>query len=365
VTVPDHRPRLGRSAGVKVAGVFGAVLGVAAAGVAAGVAAERAVVRRSKRWPDPHADEAFGSLPYDEEFMLEMTDGTDIHVEMVEPTVTGGARPAVVFVHGFCLDMGTFHFQRKELAERGETRMVFYDQPGHGLSGQLKTGEYRLSRLGRTLRAVIDKCVPEGPLVLVGHSMGGMTIMALAERYPELFADRVVGTVLIATSGGRLEQSKIGLPAILARAGGPLLPIIDNATRLTGGMLDQARKASANVAWLLTRRYGFGTARPSPALVSYVERMNSLTSTETVARYLRTLYSHARYPALAALRNTPTLVIVGDKDMITPVAHSEEILRRLPDAEFVKVPKSGHVVMLEHADQVNAALVDFLDRLAA
>ena len=77
--------------------------------------------------------------------------------------------------------------------------------------------------------------------------------------------------------------------------------------------------------------------------------MNSRTSAETVARYLRTLYSHARYPALAALRDTPTLVIVGDKDMITPLTHSEEIVRRLPDAEFVTVPDSGHVVMLEHA----------------
>ena len=48
--------------------------------------------------------------------------------------------------------------------------------------------------------------------------------------------------------------------------------------------------------------------------------------------------------------------------MITPVTHSEEILRRLPDAEFVKIADSGHVVMLEHADEVNAALIHFLER---
>jgi pimeloyl-ACP methyl ester carboxylesterase len=45
------------------------------------------------------------------------------------------------------------------------------------------------------------------------------------------------------------------------------------------------------------------------------------------------------------------------------VIHSEEILRRLPDAEFVKVPDSGHVVMLEHPDEVNATLVGFLQKL--
>ncbi|HEY0698955.1 MAG TPA: alpha/beta hydrolase, partial [Micromonospora sp.] len=207
--------------------------------------------------------------------------------------------------------------------------------------------------------------VPEGPLVLVGHSMGGMTIMAFAELHPELFGDRVVGTVLIATSGGRLDEAQLGLPAILARTGTPLFFLVGNATRLTGGVIDRVRRASSNVAWLLTRRYGFGTDRPSPALVSYVEDMNSHTSADTVARYLRTLYLHSRYPALEALKRTPTLVIVGEKDMIIPVTHSEEILRRLPDAELVKVPDSGHVVMLEHADEVNAALRDFLDRLTA
>jgi pimeloyl-ACP methyl ester carboxylesterase len=207
--------------------------------------------------------------------------------------------------------------------------------------------------------------VPTGPLVLVGHSMGGMTIMALAELYPEMFSDRVVGTVLMATSGGGLRgETRFGLPAIIARAGMPLLPVVNSAARLSSGVLDRARRASADLAWLLTRRYGFGCDRPSAALVSYVEEMNSRTSTETVARYLRTLYTHARYPALVALKDTPTLVIVGDRDMITPLSHSEEIVRRLPEAEFVMVPDSGHVVMLEHADEVNEALVAFLDRIA-
>ncbi|MEV1288458.1 alpha/beta hydrolase [Micromonospora sp. NPDC049679] len=372
------KPRGLRPGTARKAGIFGAVVGLAAAGLAAGVAAERAIVRRSKRGVgDPHADEQFGELPYDETCVVTTADGTDIYVEVVEPAdgveldtgfadgVIGAPRPepTIVFVHGFCLDMGTFHFQRKELARLGDYRMVFYDQPGHGRSGKLETGEYELPSLGETLRAVIDETTPEGPLILVGHSMGGMTIMAFAELYPELFGERVVGTVLMATSGGLVEQARFGIPALIGRVGGPLLPLVNNATRLTGPMIDRARQASSDLAWLLTRRYGFGNPRPSPALVSYVEEMNSRTSVETVARYLRTLFTHARYPALVALRDTPTLVIVGEKDMITPVTHSEEILRRLPDAEFVKVPDSGHVVMLEHAAGVNAALVEFVEKI--
>jgi pimeloyl-ACP methyl ester carboxylesterase len=352
------------------------VVGIAATGVAVGVAAERLILRR-RRPPaplDPYLNERFGPLPYDECLTIPGGDSLDLYVEIVERSdgidldfsadfgIVGEAEPTLVFVHGFCLDMGTFHFQRTALAQRGDYRMVFYDQPGHGRSGKLESGEYELPALGEALRAVLDETVPEGPVVLVGHSMGGMTIMAFAELYPEYFDDRVAAVVLLATSGGRIEEAKFGLPVIIARVGGPLLPLVNNATRLTGGVIDRARHASSDLAWLLTRRYGFGSPRPSPALVSYVEQMNSRTTADTVARYLRTLYSHARYPALVALRSTPTLVVVGDKDMITPVTHSEEIVRHLPDAEFVTVPDSGHVLMLEHPDEVNAALLDFLEK---
>ncbi|MFI2661339.1 alpha/beta fold hydrolase [Micromonospora carbonacea] len=353
-----------RTAAGRVAGVVGAAVGVAAAGLAAGVVSERALVRRLKADPaDPYAGEVFGQQRHDEAFRLELPDGTDIHVEVVEPTRPVPGHPTVVLVHGFCLDMGTFHFQRKLLAERGEHRIVAYDQPGHGRSGRLETGEYDLAALGRTLRRVIDRTAPEGPLVLVGHSMGGMTIMAFAELYPELFGDRVVGTVLMATSGGLLAETKLVAPALLGRVGAPVLYMVSNATRYGGPAIDAARKSTSNVAWLLTRKYGFGTPKPSPALVSYVELMNSRTSADTVTRYLRTLATHSRYPALAALAGTPVLVVVGDKDMITPVTHSEEIVRRLPHAEYLKIRDSGHVVMLEHADEVNGALTRFLEGL--
>lgn len=361
------------------AGLVGAVVGLAAAGVAVGVAAERTLVRRARRGDsDPYAEEPFGQLSYDEALAVPTADGLDLYVEIVE-SVDGIAleadfaaavageesepEPTVVFVHGWCLDMGTFHFQRKELTRRGAWRSIYYDQPGHGRSGRLATGEYELPVLGDGLKAVLDETVPHGPIVLVGHSMGGMTILAFAERYPDYFAQRVAGVALIATSAGRLESGGTGLPELIGRVGKPMLPLLGGATKLTGGVIDRARRAAGDLAWLLTRRYGFGGENPSPALISYVERMNSNTPIETVARYLRTLYSHARHPALAALRDKPVLLVCGDQDPITPLSHSEEMKAHLPDAELVVVPNSGHVVLLEHADEVNKALLEFLERV--
>ena len=362
---------------VRGAGVIGAVVGIAATGVAVGVAAERLILRRRRppAPPDPYLNERFGPLPYDECLTIPGGDGLDLYVEIVERSdgidldfsadfgIANEAEPTLVFVHGFCLDMGTFHFQRTALAQRGDYRMVFYDQPGHGRSGKLHHGEYTLESLGNALKRVIDETVPDGPIVLVGHSMGGMTIMALAELYPDMFGDQIQGVVLISTSAGKLDEVNFGIPDFLSRFTKPLMPVVIGAGELTAGVVDSIRRASTDLAWLLTRRYGFGSARPSAALVSYVEQMNSRTGTEVVTRYLRTLYTHARYPALEALKLIQALVICGAEDKLTPPEHSAEICRILPDALFVEVPAAGHVALLERPDIVNAALLEFLEQI--
>lgn len=339
----------------RTVGLIGGIVGIAAAGVAAGVATERYLTHRSRRGDDPLADEPFGELPFDEELTVTGAQGVALHVEIVD-----GDGPTLVFVHGFCLDMGTFHFQRREFA--GRYRSVFYDQPGHGKSGRLTKGEYSIDALGESLKAVIDATAPTGPIVLIGHSMGGMTIMALAEQEPALF-QRVAGAVLISTSAGKLDEVNFGLPEIVGRFRRPLMPIIRAAGPLTSGVVDRARSAASDIAWLLTRRYGFGSSRPSPALVSYVERMNSTTSTEVIAKYLRTLYAHARELGLGALREVPVEIICGDVDVLTPLDHTYEVAAALPDAEVVVVPGGGHVVLLEKADEVDEAIDRFLRKI--
>jgi len=348
----------------KQVGILGAAVGVAAAGLATAFAVERALVRRSVNAPgDLHADEPFGDQPFDAELTVTAADGTTLHVEIVEPRAAT-AKPTIVFVHGFALDMGTFYFQRKVLSEQGDHRLVFYDQPGHGKSSRLKSGDYDIAALGKSLATVLDATVPDGHIILVGHSMGGMTIMAFAEQYPEWFGDRVMGVVLMSTSAGLIDKTKLGIPSLVARASAPFFPLWGGAARLGGGAIDKARVASSDLAWLLTRRYGFGEVKPSPSLVTFVESMNSKTSVETLTKYLHTLYTHNRFPALSTLSGVPVLVIVGTRDYLTPVTHSEEILRHLPEAELVKIDNSGHVVMLEKADEVNAALIPFLEKIS-
>ncbi|GAA1795743.1 alpha/beta hydrolase [Luedemannella flava] len=356
-------PTNGRFSKRKV-GIVSAVVGVAAAGIAAGVATERILMGRNRRITDadPYKDEPFGALGADETRTVTTADGLDLHVEIDGDPA---APLTVVLVHGFCLDIGTFHFQRKLLRTIRGVRIVAYDQPGHGLSGRLRSGEYSIQQLGRDLRTVIDETTPAGPVVLVGHSMGGMVIMALAEQSPELFGvgQRVSGVALVASSAGEMSGVTFGLPKVLAKVRTPLLPVITNAGRLTAPVWDRARQAHTDLAWMLTKRYGFGSTKVSPSLVSYVERMNASTPTDVVARYVRTIDAHNRFPALTSFEDSPTLVIVGDEDLLTPVEHAEAICRVLPLAQLVVVPNAGHVVMLEHHEAVDAVLGPFVRNL--
>ncbi|HEV7757247.1 MAG TPA: alpha/beta hydrolase [Mycobacteriales bacterium] len=352
------------------AGLVGALLGVAAAGVAAGLATERFAVGRTRnRVADPYADESFGRMPCDAEFTVSGQDGVDLHVEVVEPA-EGEPELTVVFVHGFALDMGTWHFQRRALGAvpKPRVRAVFYDQPGHGRSGRKPSGDYSIDELGEDLAAVIAQVAPAGPLVLAGHSMGGMTIMALAEHHPELFESRVVGIALVSTSAGDLDAVALGLPGpvadLVGRIRRPLTPAFAAALRARPGLLEKGRAAGSDLAYLLTRRYGFGGADVSPSLVRYVEQMNSATPLDVVAGYLRTLSDHERYAALEVFDGIESLLIGGEDDLLTPIEHTEEMARLLPGAEYVEIADGGHVTLMEHADVVNAHLLAFLQRAA-
>jgi len=303
-------------------------------------------------WPDARR------LRYTPTLRVPSDDGTGIAVEILGD---GHPGPTFVFAHGWTFSSRSYHYQRM-LAEK--YRLVFMDHRGHGESDLGPRENRTVDQIGRDLAAVIEATCANREVILVGHSMGGMTIMSFAEKYPEWFGNRVTGVVLISTSARLIDRAKLALPSLVARASAPFFPLWGTAAHLGGNVIERARFASSDLAWLLTRRYGFGDSKPSPSLVSFVEGMNSKTSVETLTKYLNTLYNHNRYPALAALRGVPVLVVVGDKDYLTPVSHSEEIIKRLPDARMVKIEDSGHVVMLEKAADVNAAILPFVEKIS-
>jgi pimeloyl-ACP methyl ester carboxylesterase len=347
----------------RIAGVVGALGAAAAVGAAVGVAAERVIVRRALR-PDPERDEPFGGLR-GRVVPVIADDGTMLHVEVEDPPEGSVADRAgdgltIVFSHGYALEEDSWHYQRRDLRALG--RLVFWDQRSHGRSGRGPAENATIDQLGRDLAAVIAATAPTGPLVLVGHSMGGMTVMSYAAHHEDEFGERVRGVALIATTSGGLAEVPLGMPAPLARWFHNAAPQVAGVLARRKELVERGRRAGSDIAYLLTKVYSFGSNVP-PSLTGFVHRMLSATPIDVVAEFLPTLETHDKKAALAAVGKVDTLVLVGDADLLTPSGHSDEIVRHVPGAELVIIPDSGHMVMLEKYPEVNQHLRELVGRV--
>src|SRR5689334_20507129 len=124
------------------------------------------------------------------------SDGVELHV------ATYGSGPlTVVLLHGWTLDHRLWRRQTADLSERfGEqVRVLAVDLRGHGRSGSSELSDTNLFRLADDVHAVLAQCAPTGPVILAGHSLGGMAILEFAHRYPTDFAERVAGVALVSS----------------------------------------------------------------------------------------------------------------------------------------------------------------------
>ena len=280
---------------------------------------------------------------------VELPDGVRLNVEQHGPA---DAPATVVLLHGWTLDSGTWAYQIEELAAQG-LRVIAYDARGHGRSTAVSRRDATLDRLGDDLAAVIGALAPEGPLVLAGHSLGGMTIMEYAERHRDQFAERVAGLVLISTTAEGDAHTAYGLPgqftslvrlaettsaAVLARLGG---------WRPHRIMMPALRPG---LRWLL-----FGHPC-DPETMRIAEASLARAPLCSIGGFRPSVGSHHRLDTLAALAPVPTTVLVGDRDRLTPPACAESIAAAVPGAELIVLRGAGHMLTLERPDAVTRAI---------
>ena len=340
------------------AGLFGLGLGLLAAGAAVGAMAERRMMGRT---PQSAAEAAggYGSV-HSPPVVVTADDGVELYAEIDEPQ-PGAAYEGLtmVFCHGYALNLDVWHHQR--LALSGAVRAVYWDQRGHGRSGRGPSGPVSIDLLGEDLAAVLRTTVPTGQIVLVGHSMGGMTIMALAAAHPELFAGRVVGVALISTSAGHIAEITLGIPERLAQLAHRAAPGVVATLGRSPRLVELGRRTGNDLEFLLTRVYSFASPVPAAA-VDFVARLNAGTPIEVVADFFGAFRGHDKLAALQVLRPVATLILVGENDLLTPADHSRAMAAELPDAELVVVEHCGHMILLEYPDLVSRRLRELLER---
>src|SRR3954447_25372963 len=244
-------------------------VGATAAALAAGGVVERRVVK--SRASGAAGADRLGGLRGDP-VTVRTDDGLSLYAEVDEAAGvrTGEPEPTLLFVHGYALNLDCWHFQRQYF--RGKHRLVFYDQRSHGRSERTDKEHATIDQLGHDLCRVIEQLVPEGPVVLVGHSMGGMTIMAFAEHHPDVFAARVRGVALISTTAGGLKTHRIVSRLIPDAVGAELGPRMIAVLARAPQLVDRVRRSGSNIGFMVAEEFAFGGDVPA-SYVEFVENM--------------------------------------------------------------------------------------------
>src|SRR5262245_1053563 len=325
--------------------------GIAAGAVAGGVIGR--TVLNARRRVDPEADEHLSELPLEDLGPVRSFDGTELAVRAAgDPS-----NPTIVFVHGFSLDLTTWHYQWTELSD--SFRCVLFDFRSHGRSARAAEGDLSSLAFANDLAAVIE-AAGSGPLLLVGHSMGAMSMLAMAETRPDLFDGPVAGVVFVGSAASDLVRGAFGSMTELLR---PRL----GSLRQAAGRVNRLRKAvlssPGDVGQMVARATQFGS-EASPNLVRYVVGIAARAPSEVWTDGLAGLMEMDLRHAIEHIR-VPALVIVGDQDRMTPPATSVALAGELPEGRLEVIEGAGHFPMMERHQDFNRRLGAFAAEVLA
>ena len=251
----------------------------------------------------------------------------------VDPELPPDA-PTLVLAHGWAVNHESWLPVVEKLA--GEpVRIVLWDQRGHGRStiGLRRTeiASVSVEHTGRDLDVVLRSVVPpSSPVLLAGHSMGGMTVMALAEQRPDLFGSRVRAALLVATASSHVALGeRTGEAAVmrLAAKGLPLPP---------GG--------NGRIRALVRGLFGDGA---DPADVEAACEQVAATKLTTFAAFYGALLGVDQRAGFPALERVRVSIVAGRLDSLMPVTRARALRVALPHATFVDIARSGHMLPWE------------------
>ena len=236
----------------------------------------------------------------------------------------------VLFLHGFPLDHTNWMPVMDQLS--GSGRHIAPDLRGFGQTdapaGLVRMETYAEDSVRLMDYLKIDKAV------VVGHSMGGYVTLAFAHKYP----DRMLG---------------MGLVASQARPDAP-----DRKTGRYDSAKSVATQGSVFAANTLPSKYS-----SDPAIQEQVRQIILKTQPNGIVAALMGIAEREDAVNWLESIKVPALVVSGGADMLIPPAVSHEMADKLADVEYVEIPGTGHMLMLEKPDQAAAAIRRLIDRV--
>ncbi len=254
----------------------------------------------------------------------------------------------IVLIHGWSCSIEYWNPQINDLAD--EYRVVAYDQRGHGES-QPGTRPFGTQQLADDLCAVLDAVLRPGQrAILVGHSMGGMTIQAWARHYPQQVPQRASAVLLATTAARRIPARAKVIPLISDLVPAPVWV----AQTVFGAPLPLPGLAAARMLFA-SRIMGPDCSADEVDFSLSIVRSCRPTARGAVARELATLDLGSAATAITV----PTSVIAGEYDKLLPPVHSMEIADMLAESgnlDRMAILPTGHLVNIEAAEEFNAEI---------
>ncbi len=246
--------------------------------------------------------------------------------QQIEP-----ARPTVMFVHGASLDHTVWTLPARHFARQGYN-VLAVDLPGHGLSAG--KCEFDISGYADWLIDFLDVTGVE-KTALVGHSMGSLIALDCAGRY----GDRIRTLVLVGTA--------VPMPVTEQ-----LLNAAKNNVEEAIAMLTAwGHSPSAHIG---------GNATPGMWMIGGLMRLFERGATGVLHNDLVACNNYT--DGLTSARNVacPTLLILGQHDMLTPARAAKTLVAAIENSQTVVLEKTGHTIMSEQPDALLDCLVKVL-----
>ncbi|GAB1510309.1 alpha/beta fold hydrolase [Actinophytocola sp. KF-1] len=256
------------------------------------------------------------------------------------------ATATVLLLHSYAQDRRVWHKIRTLLPATTSVQVVAYDHRGHGESSPADDATATLEQLADDMAEVVERAIPHGPVVVVGHGMGGHVAMVMAARHRLLAEHRIGALLFLSTSVGWVAET---LPRPLGRLVQDLHAIL--GPRLVDEVHRRIDKATTiGLRWLLLGD------DPDPDDARLVAEMVSEHWPGTVALFRPALDRDVLDLALEVVATRPIVAMVGEKDRLVPAGHAG----RLADTvrgHSVTVPGAGHMLPLEAVPEVLPRIV--------
>jgi pimeloyl-ACP methyl ester carboxylesterase len=288
---------------------------------------------------------------------LTRPDGSELHVEHYGPE----SAPTVILTHGWGQDRTAWYYVQKALQNR--FHLVLWDLAGLGKSTGPQNRDHSLEKMAGDLEAVVREAT-QGPVVLVGHSIGGMVQQTFSRLFPSQLNTSVRGLVFVHTTYTNPLKTAAG-SSLWTTLQKPLIEPLNHLTIWLSPLmwLSNWQSYFNGSLHLSMRLWGFA-GRQTFAQMDYASRLQARACPAIVARGSLAMLAFDERQTLPQI-HVPALVVSARHDRLTRSDASDTIAHLLPNAIEVTLSPAGHLGHWEEHSEFCIALTSFFDSLAS